>query len=176
VEEIALIPIGCARLRISAFPVIGDGPEAREWQAPPPPRHEASHCWGNDTVDACSDGREPQGSNDQSIPRFTWWDHRGSEEWITWRLGEARSVSECQVYWFDDTGAGMCRVPESWSLFYKDGDEWKPVETQGGLGCAPDAYNRVAFSPVTTSELRIVVQLQPEFSGGILEWKTSAAQ
>ena len=31
VESIRLIPMGCARLRISAFPVIGSGPEARAW-------------------------------------------------------------------------------------------------------------------------------------------------
>jgi len=27
--------MGCARLRISAFPQISNGPEAREWNAPP---------------------------------------------------------------------------------------------------------------------------------------------
>ena len=31
VEDITLIPMGCARLRISCIPVIGDGPDAREW-------------------------------------------------------------------------------------------------------------------------------------------------
>ena len=30
-EQIALIPMGCARLRIASFPTIGDGPDAREW-------------------------------------------------------------------------------------------------------------------------------------------------
>jgi hypothetical protein len=31
-ETIRLIPMGCARLRISAFPVIGDGPDAHDWK------------------------------------------------------------------------------------------------------------------------------------------------
>ena len=31
VEQITLIPMGCARLRISAFPRISDGPDARAW-------------------------------------------------------------------------------------------------------------------------------------------------
>ena len=31
-EEVELIPMGAARLRISAFPVIGTGPDANEWQ------------------------------------------------------------------------------------------------------------------------------------------------
>ena len=30
-EEIALIPMGCARLRMSCLPTIGDGPDAKEW-------------------------------------------------------------------------------------------------------------------------------------------------
>ena len=32
VEEITLIPMGAARLRVSMFPVIGSGPGARDWQ------------------------------------------------------------------------------------------------------------------------------------------------
>ena len=31
-ETIRLIPLGCARLRMSCLPVIGDGPDARTWQ------------------------------------------------------------------------------------------------------------------------------------------------
>ena len=32
VEEIILVPMGCARLRISCFPVIGEDPDAHEWK------------------------------------------------------------------------------------------------------------------------------------------------
>ena len=34
-----------------------------------------------------------------------------------------------------------------------------------------DGWNRVEFPAVETTQLRIEVQLQPDFSGGILEWK-----
>ena len=37
VEEITLIPMGCARLRISAFPVIDNGPDGHPWKTPPEP-------------------------------------------------------------------------------------------------------------------------------------------
>ncbi len=35
VETVTLIPMGCARLRISAFPVIGEGPDAQPWPEAP---------------------------------------------------------------------------------------------------------------------------------------------
>ncbi len=37
VEDIILIPMGFARLRLSAFPVIDNGPEGRAWDTPPEP-------------------------------------------------------------------------------------------------------------------------------------------
>jgi hypothetical protein len=36
---------------------------------------------------------------------------------------------------------------------------------------AKDAYNKVAFQPVTTDGLRLEVTLQPNWSAGVLEWK-----
>jgi len=62
-------------------------------------------------------------------------------------------------------------VPKSWKLDYRDGDQWRPVNTKDEYGTEPDKFNRVTFDPVTTGELRITVELQPEFSGGILEWR-----
>jgi hypothetical protein len=169
VEEITLIPMGAARLRISQFPVIGEGDGAHEWVEPPPPRHEASYIF--DDINALSDGKEPKRSGDHDLPRFTWWNHLGTAEWVTYKLGGARRVSSVEVYWFDDTGVGLCRVPESWRLLYRDGDAWKEVAAKGGYGVEPDRYNRVEFAPVETAELRLEVKLRKGVSGGILEWK-----
>jgi len=36
-EEITLIPMGAARLRLSAFPVIDNGPDGHPWKTPPEP-------------------------------------------------------------------------------------------------------------------------------------------
>ena len=94
-ESIQLIPEGAARLRIYAFTVIGDGAGAREWVAPPKPAYKgsASHCWQGDTVTAVADQVLPSHSNDQSIPRFTWWNHRGTSEWIQAEFPEPRDVA-----------------------------------------------------------------------------------
>lgn len=131
-----------------------------------------SHCNGSDLVAAMNDGIEPKDSSDESIPRATFWDHRGTAEWVQYDFDVPQKVSSVAVYWFDDERKGhACRVPKSWRLLYRDGDQWKPVSTSEGYGTALDQYNRVAFDPVTTTALRIEIQLQPDYCGGILEWK-----
>jgi hypothetical protein len=172
-EQVTLIPMGAARLRISAFPVIGDGPDAHRWQAPPEPayRPSASHCWPGDTTRAVADGRWPTSSNDHGIPRMTWWPHKGGSEWIQAEFAEPRKISAVAVYWFDDTGRGGCRVPQSWRILYREGNQWLPVKTTDPCGVERDKVNKAAFEPVTTAALRLEVQLQAEFSGGILEWQ-----
>ena len=119
------------------------------------------------------DGEDPRASND-STSYFDWWPRNGcaagapprrgrprrharpcSEgEWIEMAFAKPATVSETQIYWFDDTGRGGVRVPKSWRLLYKDGNDWKPVEAAGEYGVAKDAYNTVRFKPVTTSALR----------------------
>jgi hypothetical protein len=173
-ETVTLIPMGCARLRISAFPTIGSGPDAHEWKEPPKTLPAtASHRWGGDTVTALSDGLIPRNSKDQSIPRFTWWDHKGTTEWVQYDFDKSKRISGAAVYWFDDTGQGGCRIPKSWRLLYKDGSGWKPAPNLGDCcyGVEKDKFNSVTFDPVETSALRLEVQLQQDFSGGILEWR-----
>lgn len=174
-ETVTLIPMGAARLRISAFPVIGDGPDAHRWLPPALPKPaefkvSASHCHESDSVDAVADGLVPDTSADRSLPRLTWWDRRGTTEWVQYDFDHAREVSSVAVYWFDDTGTGECRVPKSWRLLHRTAAEWKPVPGASAPEPRKDGWNRLEFSPVKTPALRLEVELQPGFSGGVLEW------
>jgi hypothetical protein len=169
-ETITLIPMGGARLRLTAFPVARAGPDAIAWKPPPPVRHYASHYC--DDIDAVSDGVLPKASSDDTIPRFTWWPKRGTSEWLSWKFDVPRRVAACAVYWFDDGARGYCRVPASWTVHYKNAaGEWVSVPGASAAGVELNKLNRVTFDPVETAEIRIVAQLRDGFSGGILEWK-----
>jgi DUF1680 family protein len=135
----------------------------------------ASHTWQQDRVTALNDRSEPRSSGDHSIPRFTWWDHRGTEEWVQYDLPAPTRVGAVAIYWFDDSGQGQCRVPASWRLLARLHDQWQPVAATDPFGVAKDTWNRLRFAPVTATALRIEAQLQPGVSGGILEWTIESA-
>ncbi len=172
-ETITLIPLGAARLRISAFPVAGSGPDGIVWTTPTNSPITASHCFESDTVEAVNDGIVPRDSNDHDLPRFTWWPKRGTSEWLQWTFGQPRAVGKVEVYWFDDTGAGQCRVPAECRLEYRAGAAWKPVATAATVGVEKDRFNTITFPSVSTDAVRLVVKLREGFSGGVLEWRVA---
>ncbi len=132
----------------------------------------ASHGHALDAIGALNDQIEPRDSCDHDIPRFTWWDHRGTKEWAQYDFESPQKVSAVELYWFDDERRqAHCRTPQSWRLLYKEGDQWKPVEGASQFDTELDKFNRVTFTPIETTALRVEVQLKPEFSGGIMEWK-----
>ena len=125
----------------------------------------------HDRLRAINDGLAPGSSDDLSVPRFAWWDHRGTREWASLTFKEPQRISCVEVYWFDDTGFGGCRVPKSWEVQWYDGRAWHPAAGASRYGTGKDTFNHVTFDPVETPSIRVVVQLQEGMSGGILEWR-----
>lgn len=142
-----------------------------------------------------NDQFEPKSSDDINTPYHYWWLKSGTEESIAYKFEKPETVSSVDVYWlaFEHYDV-IYKAPESWKLLYKAGNEWKEVENASPYGVEIDTYNKVTFKPVTTTELKMVVQLQrpkqtaaegeekgPQvvdvdrrgFSGGVIEWKVN---
>jgi DUF1680 family protein len=119
-----------------------------------------------------ADQEEPASSTD-ATSFYDWLPKRGSQEWIQYDFAKPTPVSSVDVYWFQEPGNRQIKLPASWRLLYKNGSEWKPVETSDSYGTAADRYNHVAIRPVSTTGLRLELQLQPNKSAGISEWKVN---
>ena len=136
---------------------------------------------GGSPLAAISDGKEPKSSRDQTVPRLTFWDHRGNTEWVQLDFDRPLEVTSTEIYWYDDGGA--YRTPKKWKLFYNAGHDWLPIPkaspanffgNQYHFLTAPNRYNKLTFDPVVAKGLRILVRQKPGkpgFSSGILEWK-----
>lgn len=132
----------------------------------------ASHCYGRDSVNAIIDGVNPASSKDESVNRLTFWPHRGTEEWVQCDFikEREREVKGVEIYWFDDTGKGLCRIPESWSVQWKASskDQWQDIKGQGVI--EKDKFCTFKFpTPIKPQAIRIKVKLQKQYSAGILE-------
>ncbi|MCU1294945.1 MAG: hypothetical protein JWP08_3795 [Bryobacterales bacterium] len=116
-----------------------------------------------------ADSEEPASSADTSS-FYDWRPRKGTAEWIQYDFDKPEQVSSSDVYWFAET-EGEVKAPASWRLLYKDGEQWKPVQTADAYKVALDGYNEVTFKPVRTTALRLELQLQPNASAGIEEWR-----
>ncbi len=150
---------GKARTLMLQAPIQKDAPESASVE---------TWAWG------VNDGWEPKRSSDISKPYHYWWLKRGTPETLAYEFDRPYTVSNVEVYWLDfDHYDGDFRVPESWKLYYKDGNVWKEVEALDEYTVKKDCYNKLNFKPVQTKGLKIVAQLQKGVSGGVIEWKVN---
>jgi DUF1680 family protein len=125
---------------------------------------------GNNRTDFINDQAVPKSSGDHSQGYLHFWPHKGTTEWVQYDFASPAEVSEVAVYWFDDTGRGECRIPQFWRLLYRRGDRWLPVENPDAYTVTLDGFDRLRFQPVETDALRLEIQLQDRFAGGVQEW------
>jgi DUF1680 family protein len=118
-----------------------------------------------------NDQVDPANSNDHDVSWLDWWPHRNTTEWVQYEFKAPVSVSQAEVYWFDDTTAGGgCGLPASWQVLYRKDGQWVPVENPSGYGVERDRFNAVTFTPVTTDALRLEVKLKKDVAAGVMEW------
>ena len=130
----------------------------------------ATHTWGGDDVYAIADGKHPKSSHDTSIPRWTSYSQLGREQIVEVTLRKKQPIESVSVYWYQD--ADGVKLPVSWSMEYKDGDEWrefKPYITDR-FGVELDQFNMVhPDKAIETQYLRLKVMPKSTASVGILE-------
>jgi DUF1680 family protein len=119
---------------------------------------------------ALNDQYEPQDSKDNTALYMHWWPKKNTLEWVQYDFDTTHTVSSSQVYWYDDGPFGGCRIPLSWRILYKKDNEWVPVKNTTPYEVAKDKYNAVQFEPVSTSALKLEIQLPVENASGIHEW------
>lgn len=124
------------------------------------------------SISAINDRLFPRDEHDRSAPYYHWWPREGTTEWISYDFGTPKTISGSSVYWFDDAPWGGCRVPESWRLLYRDAaGTWIPVANPSAYGTTKGTSNYVTFTPVSTTALKIEIQLPKKNSAGMFEWE-----
>jgi DUF1680 family protein len=195
-----------AKARIAPLPTLastsrassscGNGTVAENYPGNKPPTIERRFYPisqdGSGDIRAIYDQMEPANSEDGSAPFLRLHPQSGDQAWVQYDFAGPAQVSSVDVYWKDDKQ--YCVVPASWRLVYKSGNDWKPVATTESYGMAKGQYNRISFQPVTTSALRIEIQLQAKvykkgtlgppdgnyldqdltwYEGGVIEWRVN---
>lgn len=112
----------------------------------------------NDDLGAVYDGREPLNSADQSYRFFRMRPSVGERAWLEYEYRSPRTISSSRVYWFDDKR--FCKLPASWRLLYRAGQEWVPVDASGPFEVRKDEFSIVTFQPVITTAVRLEVEPQ----------------
>jgi hypothetical protein len=110
----------------------------------------------NDDLGAVYDGAEPIGSADESSLYFRVRPAAGEPAWIEYELRRATGISTAQVYFFDDRR--FCRLPASWRILYKEGEQWKPVANRAGYPVQKDQFNIAHFDPVLAGAIRLEIE------------------
>jgi DUF1680 family protein len=120
---------------------------------------------------AVNDQKDPAKSNDHNHPFYHYWPHKGTAEWLEYTFPKAIELGSVGVYWFDDTGIGECRLPAGWSLDARINGAWVPVKARDPFGSDGDKYVHVRFDAITTDALRLNIQAQKGWAGGVHEWR-----
>jgi hypothetical protein len=122
------------------------------------------------SLDAIKDQILPKNSADSSALQLDFWPHKDTTEWFQFEWDDKHKISSVKVYWFDDSGRGACRLPESWKVLYRNtAGSFKPVKASTPYGLKKDRFNKVDFDPVTTDAIKIEITLQKEWSAGVQE-------
>jgi len=133
----------------------------------------ASHTNPGEDVIAIADNQIPSSSRDGSIPRWTSWPQRGTNQSIEMVFKKPVNLQSFSVYWYDDRGG--VQVPESWKLEYRAANNrWEsfPLYITDSYSVFANQFNMVhPGKPIITGALRLLMTPKKDAAVGILEVK-----
>jgi hypothetical protein len=133
------------------------------------------------TVDGSTMAGLPNSTGGGYLAPNTIWGTEGSpnaEDWLQVTLDQPRTVDEVRLFFFSDKeyeprdkpDGDTYREPSSYRVQYHDGAGWVDVPDQVRTPQAPlPNLNTVAFAPVTTDRLRVLVTPTGGFGAGLEE-------
>jgi len=129
----------------------------------------SSPCQGS--LSTIQDQLVPKKSSSKEYGCIHWWPNFGTKEWVVMTFDKPEKVQEMKIFWFDDKDLNAgCRIPKSYKVLYKSGSRWIPVKPFRAYPNARDQYNKFGIEPITTTALKLELQLEEKFSSGIQEW------
>ena len=102
---------------------------------------------GNAQIRGINDGLEPRNSGEQPSALCHWWPHKGTQEWVQYSWKSPVTIRGTKVYWFDDTGRGECRLPDSWTVEQLTANGWTPVRAPPVTQSPPTNGARSSSTP-----------------------------
>jgi hypothetical protein len=161
-EDITLIPMGAARLRVSMFPVAGAGGDGTVWDENP----------GWATSSSMSHFEQPGVVVDGDVKtalRFPAPARRPRAHWAEMRFGRKKRVDWIDLEWQVGAGSGGAQRPEQVKVMQRDGAVWKEVS-----GARAGASGRIVFEGVETAGLRVEFDAPAGGGAALGEWKTGS--
>ena len=130
----------------------------------------ASYTSNLDTVNAIADGKEPQWSSGNKVPRWTSRGQAGRPQWIEARFDGLKDIRSIGVYWMQDQFD--VKFPQEWSIEVSQDGVWKPFSlyTTDRYDTRANQYNVIhPASPLQCDAIRIHMTPQENSAVGILE-------
>lgn len=119
-------------------------------------------------IEAIRDQLLPAGSNDNNLPFFHWWPHSNQTEWISYTFDKPYTISKSKIFWFSDGGG--CKAPRRWRLYYDKEGQWVEAKAKNEYGVQLNYINATDIEPVTTTAVKIEIDLPKDCASGIHEW------
>jgi hypothetical protein len=124
-----------------------------------------------ESLAAVNDNFTPTSSADRAHPVYGNWPQQGTQ-WVQYTWSPAVTLNRVSVYWFDDNQG--IDLPASCNVQFWNGSAWQNVSGASACGVAPNTFNTVTFTTVTTTQIRLNIVSRSGFSTGILELRALA--